>query len=212
MDDRDGVIWLNGKLVPWRDAKVHVLFTASTTATASSRRYASTNGKTFKLTEHSTRLRKSASMLNYELPYSVAELDAATKLVVSENKLDSGYVRPVAWRGSEVIGMSAIGTKVHVAITGFPWGAYYEQKAIKIVTSRWKRPSPARSARRKQGSPALTPSAPSPKMAYRCRIPSDALMHDYKRAAFRKRLARTCSWSSTASCARRQPKCSSTAS
>src|SRR5258707_5541096 len=96
----------------------------------------------FKPTEHSARLHKSANMLSYELPYSVAELDAATRLVVRENKLDGGYVRPLAWRGAEVIGVSAIGTKVHVAIAAFPWGAYYEQKAIKLVTSRWKRPSP----------------------------------------------------------------------
>src|ERR1700755_430099 len=142
LDDRDGVIWFNGKLVQWRDARVHVLAHSlhyGNSVFEGARIY---NGKVFKLSEHSARLIKSAKMLAYDLPYSVDELDAGTKLVVAENKLDSGYVRPLAWRGPEVIGVSAIGTKVHVMIAAFPWGAYYAQKAIKLVTSRWKRPSP----------------------------------------------------------------------
>ena len=179
MDDRDGVIWLNGQLVPWREAKVHVLVHSlhyGNSVFEGERIY---NGKVFKLTEHSARLHKSANMLAYELPYSVAELDAATKLVVAENKLDGGYVRPLAWRGPEVIGVSAIGTKVHVAIAAFPWGAYYAQKAIKLVTSRWKRPSP-------ESSPAGSKAAG---LYIICTIAKDealaagaqdALMHDYK--------------------------------
>ena len=179
MDDRDGVIWLNGHLVPWRDAKVHVLVHSlhyGNSVFEGERIY---GGKVFKLTEHSRRLHTSANMLAYELPYSVAELDAATKLVVAENKLDSGYVRPLAWRGAEVIGVSAIGAKVHVAIAAFPWGAYYEQKAIRLVTSRWKRPSP-------ESSPAGSKAAG---LYIICTLAKDealaagaqdALMHDYK--------------------------------
>jgi branched-chain amino acid aminotransferase len=142
MDDRDGVIWLNGKLVPWREAKVHVLIHSLHYGNAVFEGCRIYNGKVFKLTEHSARLIRSAKMVAYDLPYSVDELDAATKLVVAENKLDSGYVRPLAWRGAEVIGVSGKGTKIHVMIAAFPWGAYYDQKAIKLVTSRWKRPSP----------------------------------------------------------------------
>lgn len=142
MDDRDGVIWLNGKLVPWRDAKVHVLIHSLHYGNAVFEGCRIYNGKVFKLTEHSARLIRSAKMVAYDLPYTVEQLDAATKLVVAENKLDSGYVRPLAWRGAEVIGVSGKGTKIHVMIAAFPWGAYYEQKAIKLVTSRWKRPSP----------------------------------------------------------------------
>jgi branched-chain amino acid aminotransferase len=142
MDDRDGVIWLNGKLVPWREAKVHVLVHSLHYGNAVFEGCRIYNGKVFKLTEHSARLIRSAKMVAYDLPYTVEELDAATKLVVAENKLDSGYVRPLAWRGAEVIGVSGKGTKIHVMIAAFPWGAYYEQKAIKLVTSRWKRPSP----------------------------------------------------------------------
>lgn len=179
MDDRDGVIWFNGKLVPWRDAKVHLLVHSlhyGNSVFEGERIY---GGKVFELTKHSARLHTSANMLAYELPYSVAELDAATKLVVAENKLDSGYVRPLAWRGAETLGVSAVGTKVHVAIAAFPWGAYYDQKAIKLVTSRWKRPSP-------ESSPAGSKAAG---LYIICTLAKDealaagaqdALMHDYK--------------------------------
>jgi branched-chain amino acid aminotransferase len=179
LDDRDGVIWYNGKLVPWRDAKVHVLVHSLHYGNAVFEGARVYNGKVFKLTEHSARLIKSAKMLAYDLPYSVEELDAATKKVVAENRLESGYVRPIAWRGAEVIGVSAKGTKVHVAVTAFPWGAYYEQKAIKLMTSRWKRPSP-------ESSPAGSKAAG---LYIICTLAKDealdagyqdALMHDYK--------------------------------
>jgi branched-chain amino acid aminotransferase len=179
LDDRDGTIWYNGKLVPWRDAKVHVLVHSLHYGNAVFEGARIYNGKVFKLTEHSARLVKSAKMLAYDLPYSVEELDAATRKVVAENNLPSGYVRPIAWRGAEVIGVSAKGTKVHVAITAFPWGAYYEQKAIKLMTSRWKRPSP-------ESSPAGSKAAG---LYIICTLAKDealnagyqdALMHDYK--------------------------------
>ena len=179
LDDRDGTIWYNGELVPWREAKVHVLTHSlhyGNSVFEGARIY---NGKVFKLTEHSARLVKSAKMLAYDLPYTVEQLDAATRAVVERNNLESGYVRPVAWRGSEVIGVSAVGTRAHVAITAFPWGAYYEQKAIKLVTSRWKRPSP-------ESSPAGSKAAG---LYIICTLAKDealaagyqdALMHDYK--------------------------------
>src|SRR5262249_49855198 len=141
-DDRDGVIWYNGKLVPWRDAKVHILTHSLHYGNAVFEGARIYNGKVFKLTEHSARLIKSAKKGAYDLPYSVGELDAGPKRVVAENRRESGYVGPLAWRGAEVIGVSAIGTNVHVMIAAFPWGAYYAQKAIKLMTSRWKRPSP----------------------------------------------------------------------
>lgn len=179
LDDRDGVIWFNGKLVPWRDAKVHVLIHSLHYGNGVFEGARIYGGKVFKLTQHSARLIHSAKMLAYDLPYSVEQLDAATKQVVKENKLDSGYVRPIAWRGSEVIGVSAKGTKVHVAVTAFPWGAYYEQKAIRLMTSRWKRPSP-------ESAPAGSKAAG---LYIICTLAKDealnagfqdALMHDYK--------------------------------
>ncbi len=179
LDDRDGVIWYNGALVPWRDAKVHVLTHSLHYGNAVFEGARIYNGKVFKLTEHSARLVRSAKMLAYDLPYSVAELDAATELVLAENELEGGYVRPLAWRGAEVIGVSGIGTKVHVMIAAFPWGAYYQQKAIRLCTSRWKRPSP-------ESSPAGSKAAG---LYIICTLAKDealaagyqdALMHDYK--------------------------------
>src|SRR6476659_6045967 len=101
MDDRDGVIWYNGKLVPWREAKVHVLAHSLHYGNAVFEGARIYNGKVFKLREHSAWLIHSAKMLAYDLPYSAEELDEATRKVVAENKLESGYVRPIAWRGSE---------------------------------------------------------------------------------------------------------------
>ncbi|HET6572832.1 MAG TPA: branched-chain amino acid aminotransferase, partial [Fimbriiglobus sp.] len=141
-DDRDGVIWFNGKLVPWREAKVHVLTHSLHYGNAVFEGDRCYGGKVFKLAEHSRRLAHSAKMVGYDLPYSAEELDAATRQVIAENKLQDGYVRPLAWRGAETIGVSAVGTKVHVMVSAFPWGAYYEQPAIKLVTAKWKRPSP----------------------------------------------------------------------
>jgi len=179
LDDRDGVIWLNGKLQPWREAKVHVLTHSLHYGNAVFEGDRVYNGKVFKLTEHSARLIRSAKMLAYDLPYTVEELDAATRLVVAENKLESGYVRPLAWRGPEVIGVSAVGTHVHVMIAAFPWGKYFQQAAIRICTSRWKRPSP-------ESSPAGSKAAGLYVICTLARDEAaaagfqDALMHDYK--------------------------------
>jgi branched-chain amino acid aminotransferase len=142
LDDRDGVIWLNGKLVPWREAKVHVCAHSLHYGNAVFEGERAYNGKVFKLTEHSRRLVASGELTAMQVPYSVEELDAATKLVLAENGLTDAYVRPIAWRGSETLGVSAVGTKVHVAIVCWVWPAYYGGDGIKLKTSRWKRPSP----------------------------------------------------------------------
>ena len=173
------MIWLNGNLVPWREAKVHVLSHSLHYGSAVFEGERVYGGKVFKLTEHSTRLLASGKLLSMDIPYTVAELDAATKLVVSENKLDSGYVRPIAWRGAEVIGVSAHGTKVHTAIAAFPWPAYYGDKAIKLKTSKWIRPSP-------QSSPTASKAAGLYIICTLARDEAvvagynDAFMHDYR--------------------------------
>jgi branched-chain amino acid aminotransferase len=146
LEDRDGVIWLDGELVPWRDAKVHLLTHSLHYGSAVFEGERVYNGKIFKLREHSERLQASAKILCYSLPCSVAEIEEATRLVVAKNNITSGYVRPLAWRGSEVIGVSAKGAKIHVAIAAFPWGAYYGEEAlrngIRLKTSAWRRPAP----------------------------------------------------------------------
>lgn len=179
LDDRDGVIWLNGKLVPWRDAKLHVLAHSLHYGSAVFEGERVYNGTVFKLTPHSQRLVASAKLIAMDLPYSAEEIDAATKQVVAENKLTDGYVRPIAWRGAEVIGVSAAGTKVHVAVTAFPWGSYYGNKAIKLVTSKWRRPSPqsAPTASKCAGLYVICTLARDEAVAAGAQ---DALMHDYR--------------------------------
>ena len=179
LDDRDGVIWLNGKLVPWREAKLHVLAHSLHYGNAVFEGERAYGGKVFKLSPHSQRLVASAKLVAMELPYSAEEIDAATKQVVAENKVGDGYVRPIAWRGAEVIGVSAVGTKIHVAVTAFPWGSYYGNKAIKLVTSRWRRPSPqsAPTASKCAGLYVICTLARDEAVAAGAQ---DALMHDYR--------------------------------
>lgn len=145
LDDRDGVIWLDGSLVPWREAKLHVLSHSLHYGSAVFEGERVYHGRIFKLREHSQRLRRSSELLGYELPYSVEEIEQASQTVVAQNGIETGYVRPIAWRGSEVIGVSAKGAKAHVAIAAFPWPAYYGDEArrqgIRLMTSTWRRPA-----------------------------------------------------------------------
>lgn len=145
-DDRDGYIWYDGKVVDWRDAKVHVLnhgLHYGSTVFEGIRIY---NGNIFKLQEHNERLIKSANLLDFVIPYSVEELNEATKLIVKKQGITDGYIRPVAWRGSEKMKIYARGNTVHVAIACWEWPAYFEEElyktGIKMCWSDWKRPSP----------------------------------------------------------------------
>ena len=142
LDDRDGVIWLDGQLVPWRDAKVHVCAHGLHYASAVFEGERAYNGKVFELTAHTRRLHLSGELTGMQIPYSVEELEAATKLVLRANDLTDAYVRPIAWRGPEALGVSAVGTKVHAAIIAWVWPQYYGGDGIRLKTSRWKRPSP----------------------------------------------------------------------
>ena len=145
-DDRDGVIWFNGELVPWRDAKLHILSHALHYASSVFEGERSYAGKIFKLTEHSERLAFSANALGFELPYSVAEIDAACIETCKANNIVDGYVRPIAWRGSEMMGVSAQATRINVAIAAWAWPSYFSpearMKGIRLKTSKWRRPSP----------------------------------------------------------------------
>jgi branched-chain amino acid aminotransferase len=145
-DDRDGLIWYDGRMVQWREAKLHVLSHALHYASSvfeGERVYA---GKIFKLTEHTQRLEFSAKQMGFELPYSVAQIDAACREVVTANNIVDGYIRPIAWRGSEMMGVSAQQSKIHVAIATWAWPSYFSPEArlkgIRLKTSTWRRPSP----------------------------------------------------------------------
>ena len=146
-DDRDGQIWMNGELVPWRDAQLHVLSHALHYGSAVFEGERAYGGVIFKLTEHTERLFEGARILDFDIPYTVAEIDQACRDVVSANNLVDCYVRPIAWRGSEMMGVSAQQTTINVAIAAWDWGSYFDPaerlKGIKVTMAKYRRPDPA---------------------------------------------------------------------
>ncbi len=145
--DRDGFIWFDGQLVPWRDAKVHVLTHALHYASAVFEGERSYGGEIFKLSEHTERLIASAKMLDFDIPYSAAEIDQACRDALKANKLTDGYVRPIAWRGSEMMGVSAQKNKIHLAVAAWNWGSYFDMterlRGIRVALAQYRRPDPA---------------------------------------------------------------------
>lgn len=145
--DRDGVIWFDGKLVPWREAQVHILTHALHYASAVFEGERAYGGEIFKLSEHSQRLLDSGKMLDFDIPYSAAEIDQACRDTVKANQLVDCYVRPIAWRGSETMGVSAQNSKIHLAVATWDWGSYFEpaakMKGIRISMAQYRRPDPA---------------------------------------------------------------------
>ncbi|MGL4394949.1 MAG: branched-chain amino acid aminotransferase [Hyphomicrobium sp.] len=145
--DRDGFIWFDGEMVPWRDAKVHLLTHALHYASAVFEGERAYDGEIFKLTEHSERLIEGGRIMDFEIPYTVAEIDQACRDVVRANNLSDCYVRPIAWRGSEMMGVAAQAAKIHLAVAAWNWGSYFpmEQrlKGIRIALATYRRPDPA---------------------------------------------------------------------
>jgi branched-chain amino acid aminotransferase len=145
-DQRDGVIWLNGALVPWKDAKLHVLSHGLHYGGAVFEGERSYAGVIFKSREHSERFRKSAALIDFEIPYSVDELMAAKDLVIKTNGTPDAYVRPVAWRGSEMMAVSAQHATVHVAIATWQWPSMFDMatkmKGIRLDIAEYRRPDP----------------------------------------------------------------------
>lgn len=145
-DDRDGFIWFNGQIVPWRDAKVHVLTHGLHYGSCVFEGERAYNGKIFKMREHSERLIKSGELLGFKVPYTAEQLDAAKVEILGKQNLTDAYVRPVAWRGSEMMAVSAQATKIHVAIACWEWPSYFgkeaREKGLKLQLSKWARPAP----------------------------------------------------------------------
>jgi branched-chain amino acid aminotransferase len=145
-DDRDGWIWFDGQLVPWREANVHVLTHALHYASSVFEGQRAYGGVIFKLQEHSERLQRSARLLGFEIPYNTEQLSAACNEVVKANGLSDAYVRPVAWRGSEQMGVTARGTQCHVAIAAWDWGKYFPEeiaaKGLRLDIAPFRRPAP----------------------------------------------------------------------
>lgn len=145
-DDRDGFIWMDGRLVPWREAGVHILTHAMHYASAVFEGQRCYGGKVFELSAHSQRLIDSARILGFDLPWSREAIDAAVMETVAANGLTDCYVRPIAWRGSEQMGVAAQRTKPHLAVAAWEWGAYFGDEALakglRLTIAKWRRPAP----------------------------------------------------------------------
>ena len=145
-DDRDGTIWHDGEMIPWRQSKVHVLSHALHYGSSVFEGIRVYGGKIFKLTEHNERLLESARLLGFEIPYSVEEINQATEAVVEANGITDGYIRPVAWRGSEMMGVSAQQNTIHLAIAAWEWPSYFDpearMKGIRLDNALYRRPDP----------------------------------------------------------------------
>ena len=145
-DDRDGFIWYDGRLVPWRDAKLHVLTHGLHYASCVFEGERVYGGTVFRLEDHNQRLINSAKILGFEVPASMDDLRQATEELIAANKIVEGYVRPIAWRGAEQMGVSAQDSKIHLALAAWDWPAYFSPEArakgIRMLWSRWARPAP----------------------------------------------------------------------
>ena len=145
-DKRKGKIWYNSNLVDWQDVKLHVLSHGLHYGSFVFEGLRVYEGEIFKLEEHTDRLYHSAKRMGIKIPYSKNEINEATKKIVSVQKILNGYIRPFAWRGSEMMAISAQQTKIHVAIATWEWGSYFDPKlkteGIKLNISKWRRPSP----------------------------------------------------------------------
>jgi len=146
-DDRDGAIWHNGRMLPWRDANLHILSHGLHYASAVFEGERSYNGRIFESRAHSERLHNSARILDFKIPYTVEELEEAKYAVLRANNIVDGYVRPIAWRGPEMMGVSAQANRIHVAIAAWEWPSYFSPemraKGIRMKTGPWRRPDPA---------------------------------------------------------------------
>ena len=145
-DKREGKIWYNNDLVDWQDGKLHILSHGLHYASCVFEGLRVYDGEIFKLEEHTDRLYYSAKKMDIKIPYSKDEINNATKKIVSVQNVQNGYVRPVAWRGSEMMAVAAQQAKIHMAIATWEWGTYFDPKlkieGIKLNISNWRRPAP----------------------------------------------------------------------
>lgn len=145
-DDRDGWIWFDGKMVPWREANVHILTHALHYATSVFEGQRAYNGRIFELEAHTKRLFKSADIIGMDIPFSAEEINKACYANLEANNLVDAYQRPVVWRGSEQMGINTKLTKVHVAVASWEWPSYFSPEAklkgLKLCLSKYRRPNP----------------------------------------------------------------------
>lgn len=179
--DRDGYIWINGEFVGWRDAKVHVLSHALHYGSAVFEGNRAYEGQIFALGDHSQRLINSADYMDFKIPYSREDIDKACVDTLTKSGLGSAYVRPISWRGSEKMGVSASGNTIHLAVAVWAWGDYFENriKGIRLCWAQWKRPAPDTIPCKSKGA-GLYMICTMSKHAAEAKDYDDALMLDYK--------------------------------
>ena len=180
-DDRDGYIWMDGEFRAWRDAKVHVLTHGLHYASCVFEGERSYGGKVFRSLDHTRRLENSARILDFELPFTVEQIEDAKAEALEKAGLESAYVRVVAWRGAEKMGLSAQDNTIHLAIAAWEWGDYFDNKmaGIKLTNAQWKRPSPETAPHDAKAAGLYMICTMSKHAAERAGY-ADALMLDYR--------------------------------
>ena len=182
-DNRDGKIWMGGSLVDWREANVHILTHAMHYASSVFEGERAYNGKIFKSRAHSERLIQSGKLIDFDIPYSVDEIEAAKQSALDANALTDAYVRAVAWRGAgEDMGVASARNPVHMAVAVWSWGNYYgdaKMKGAKLDIAKWRRPDPATAPSQAKAA-GLYMIATMSKHAAEAKGCSDAMMYDYR--------------------------------
>jgi branched-chain amino acid aminotransferase len=182
-DERDGSLWLDGEIVPWRDAKIHVLSHGLHFASCVFEGERIYSGRIFKLEEHTARLFASAAILGIKIPYTEDEINRACYRAAEVQGIKDGYVRPVVFRGSEMMAVSAQSTKIHVAVAVWEWPSYFDPKeklkGIRLEISSWKRPAPDTAPTQAKAA-GLYMICTLSKHAAESRGYADAMMLDYR--------------------------------
>lgn len=181
--DRDGLIWIDGAIVPWREAQIHILTHGLHYASSVFEGERAYSNRIFKDREHSERLIRSAQLIDMEMTMSADDISRAKREILDANKLTDAYIRPVAWRGSEQMGISAKATKTHVAIACWEWPSYFSpetrEKGISLQTAKWRAPDPA-TAPTASKTACLYATHTMSKHAAESAGYTDALMLDYQ--------------------------------
>ena len=182
-DSRDGVIWFDGAFVPWSDAKVHVLTHGLHYASGVFEGERAYGGVIFKMREHNQRLIESARLLGFEIPFTVEQIDRACEETLARQGFEDAYVRPIAWRGSEMMGVAAQQNTIHLAIAVWQWPSYFDPaqrlKGIRVDLAEWRRPDP-RTAPSKAKATGLYMICTLSKHAAEQKGYADALMLDWR--------------------------------
>jgi len=190
--DRDGQIWIDGEFVDWREAKIHVLTHSLHYGSAVFEGDRAYEGEIFRLTDHSQRLVNSAEYMGFEIPFTREQIDAACKETLAKTGLGDAYIRPFAWRGSDMMGVASKNNKIHLGVAAWHWGNYFpdKMKGIRLTISKWKRPAPDTIPCKSKGAGLYMICTLSKDAASAAGF-DDALMYDYKgRVAERNRGAR----------------------